>query len=130
MCSGLNLLAVFEQMRCTYLRLFRRMKPRGSYPLHYVQYFHQQFCYLATHREKRSTKLPDNMLLGHQLLLMLIVLASTQPVPENKRMQCSALANELSATNTPDAAFSLCLSARLNALEAHGMLKRDSRLPN
>ena len=66
-----------------------------------------------------------NMLLGHQLLIVPAVLASTQSIPENELTQCSALANELSATNTPDAGLSLCLFARASAFEAQDAKKRQ-----
>ena len=72
--------------------------------------------------------MPDKMLFGSHLALVPAVLASTQSVPKNVLTQCSALANELSATNTPDAAFSLCLSAHASALEAHNAKKGQDEL--
>jgi hypothetical protein len=65
------------------------------------------------------------MFFGHQLLIVPAVLASTQSVPENELTQCSALANELSATNTPDAGLFLCLFACASAFEAQDAKKRQ-----
>ena len=83
---------------------------------------------LNSKRDNEVTKLPDKMLFGSHLALVPAVLASTQSVPKNVLTQCSALANELSATNTPDAAFSLCLSAHASALEAHNAKKGQDEL--
>ena len=111
MCSRIS-----SPIRADALHLLFRNEAE-LFQLHYVQNFHQQDS-ISRGTEEKFSKLPDKMLLGHHLMLVPIVLASTQSAPKNELMHCSALANELSTTNTPDAAFSLCLSARLNALEA------------
>ena len=62
------------------------------------------------------------MLFLRHLLLVPAALAS---VPKHNLTHCAEVANEISATNTPEAAFSLCLSARVSALEAQDAKKEQ-----